>query len=366
MGRFRALAFVSAAAIAACTSEASPGGSGGSDPAALPDNASVMPGAGGAPTAAPGTTPTGLAGTDGVAGGSPSPTDTLGEMPVDGSDEVPIEPALPPPAACTGMPGAPGTNTRTVMNGALNRTFIVHVPPGLDPNTPVPVLFAFHGFTMSGQVMHDLTAFTAIADREGFIAVFPDGGGAAPWNVGTGICGVGAVVGGTEDDLGFLEKMIDAVAADQCIDRERVFVTGFSMGGYFSNHVGCQKSGVVRAVAPASGGTYMGDCPGGPMPVLLLHGMGDALIAPLCGTQARDLWVQRNGCSTEFDSVPVMGGHCEQHRGCPPGGQVTLCLFDSMAHGWAGASQQGATGFYGGGTQFENATELVWKFFSEQ
>lgn len=298
------------------------------------------------------------------AGAAPSPADTLGAMPGDAAGPMPTDPAAP--AACAGMAGAPGTNARSVMNGTLNRTFLVHVPPTLDPNTPAPILFAFHGFTMTGQIMHDLTAFTTVADREGFIAVFPDGGGGAPWNVGTGICGVGAIVAGAEDDLGFLDKMVESVAADQCVDRERVFVTGFSMGGYFSNHVGCQKADSIRAIAPASGGTYAGDCAGGPLPVLLLHGTSDALISPMCGTQARDLWVVRNGCSTEFDMLPVTGGHCERHKGCPAGGQVTLCLFDGMAHGWAGASQQGPTAFYGGGTQFENATELVWKFFAEQ
>lgn len=301
--------------------------------------------------------------TGGNAGSAPSPMDALdASAPLTPPDATPTEPGEP----CSGKPGAPGTNMRSVMNGTLNRTFLVHVPPTVDPNAPVPILFAHHGFTMTGQTMHDLTGFEAVADREGFVAVFPDGGGAAPWNVGTGICGVGAFVGGTEDDLGFVEKMLDDIAEDQCIDRTHVFLTGFSMGGYFANHVGCQKSDLVRAVAPHSGGTYAADCPGGPIPVLLLHGTGDALISPMCGTQARDLWVQRNGCSTDFDMVPVMGGHCERHKGCPEHGQVTLCLFDGMAHGWAGASQQGATGFYGGGQQFENATELVWKFFSEQ
>ncbi|MDH5673933.1 MAG: hypothetical protein OEZ06_17380 [Myxococcales bacterium] len=268
----------------------------------------------------------------------------------------------PAGAPCTGKPGAPGTNSHSVMNGALNRTYIVHIPESLDPNAAAPVLFVHHGFTMSGQVMVDLTGFKGIADREGFIAVFPDGAGATPWNVGTGVCGVGGAVAGVEDDFGFVDKMLDAIEADHCVDRERVMTTGFSMGGYFSNHIGCQEGGSkIRAIAPHSGGTYSGDCSGAPLPVMLLHGTGDALITPDCGTGARDLWVQRNGCSSEFETRPVMGGHCEWHNGCPEGGQVVMCLFDGMAHAWAGAPQ----GLYGSGPAFDDASELIWDFFKQ-
>jgi polyhydroxybutyrate depolymerase len=156
--------------------------------------------------------------------------------------------------------------------------------------------------------------------------------------------------------------MVANFEADQCLDRQHVFVTGFSMGGYFSHNIGCQKgNSLVRAIAPHSGGTYPGDCPGAPLPVMILHGTGDALSTPDCGTGARDLWVQRNGCSSEFESRPVMGGHCEWYMGCPEHAQLVFCAFDNMAQGWAGG-----TGLYGGGTQYQSATQLVWDFFKQQ
>jgi poly(3-hydroxybutyrate) depolymerase len=251
--------------------------------------------------------------------------------------------------------------------GALQRTFKLHVPDNLDPNAPAPVLFVFHGFTMTGQIMEDITGFDAVADSEGFVVAYPDGGDAAPWNVGEGICGVGGFVAGVEDDFGFIDAMLADIEATQCIDHQHVFATGFSMGGYFSNHIGCQLGGgKFRAVAPHSGGTYPGECPGAPTPIMILHGTADALITPDCGTGARDLWVQRNGCSTEVEMRPAMGGHCEWHKDCPPDGQVVLCTFDDMAHGWAGASTSGANGLYGGGDQYQSATQLVWDFFREQ
>jgi len=273
----------------------------------------------------------------------------------------------PPAGPCTAKAGAPGTHARTVMVGGVPRTYKLHVPASLDANAAAPVLLVFHGFTMSGQLMEDITGFDAVADAESFVVAYPDGGAAAPWNVGQNICGVGAAVAGADDDFAFVDAMLAQIEADQCLDRDHVFVTGFSMGGYFSNHIGCQQgNSKVRAVAPHSGGTYPGDCPGAPLPIIILHGTGDGLITPDCGTGARDLWVTRNGCSTEVEMRPAMGGRCEWHKDCPAGGQVVLCTFDGMAHGWAGASTTNANGFYGGGMEFQSATQLVWDFFKAQ
>jgi polyhydroxybutyrate depolymerase len=267
---------------------------------------------------------------------------------------------LPGPT-CPGRTGAAGLEQRSVVVDGLTRTFLVYVPSHLDPEEPATVVFVHHGFTMSGEVMRTLTWLSEVADEEGFVVAFPDGGGFFPWHVGTGVCGAGAAANGTTDDIAFVEAMIEDIDARHCVAKDEVFVTGFSMGGYFSNHIACERPDLVRAIAPHSGGTYAGDCAGGPTPVMIVHGTADGLIAVDCGVEARGHWVERNGCSSQFDVVPILGGHCEQHRDCPDGGQVTLCLLDGMAHGWSGGE-----GFYGGGTQYEDASWLIWSFFSEQ
>ncbi len=265
------------------------------------------------------------------------------------------------PGDCAGKPGAPGLSNRQVNAGGLPRTFLVHVPSNLDPNSAAPVVFAHHGFTMSGEIMRTLTDFQKVADENGFVVVLPDGAGTT-WNAGVGVCGAGALGSGSSDDFAFVEAMLGSVEADQCVDRKRVFTTGFSMGGYFSNHIACKRPDLVRGVAPHSGGGPPAGCLPGPKPVMIVHGTADALITFNCGTQSRDHWVQHNGCSADFDAKPVQGGTCEWSRNCPPGGQVVLCRLDGMGHGWAGH----VGGIYGGGTQFEDATRLVWSFFAAQ
>ena len=73
------------------------------------------------------------------------------------------------------------------------------------------------------------------------------------------------------------------ISQDQCLDAAHTFVTGFSMGGYFSEHVGCERSD-IRAVAPHSGGTLasLSSCTTGHVPVILFHGTADEVIADGC------------------------------------------------------------------------------------
>jgi polyhydroxybutyrate depolymerase len=268
-------------------------------------------------------------------------------------------PAAP---ACTRKAGAlRGASPQTVTVAGVQRSFVYYAPPELDPSSAAPVVIVAHGWTMTGQQMVDLTHYQALADREGFVALFPDGQplSIGPWNVGNGACpsSLGVLPLATGDDQAFIDAMLAFTESDRCVERRHLFVTGFSMGGYFSNETGCLRSDIA-GVAPHSGGSHdLSACPVERKPVILFHGTMDGLIPVTCGKEARDRWVEHNGCSAEVDTVDVLGGHCEYSKGCPAGGQVALCLFDGMDHGWAGGN--GAYGF----PSFEPATELSWSFF---
>ncbi len=262
---------------------------------------------------------------------------------------------------CAGVRSGAGIENRSVTVDGTLRSFLLYTPASLAPDRALPLVFVHHGFTMSGAVMRDLTALEKLADQEGFLIAFPDGTAVTPWNVGANICGLGAAVNSPANDFGFFEKMIEDIARDHCVDRARVFVTGFSMGGYFTNHVACKHPEWVRAAAPHSGGTYPEEgCGSAPKPVLILHGTSDMVISYQCGVEARDKWVKHNGCTMDADKVQVQGGVCEWYQGCRPGGQVVFCTFQNMGHGWSGG-----LGLYGGGTQFEGASQLVWDFFKK-
>ncbi|HKU43477.1 MAG TPA: PHB depolymerase family esterase [Polyangiales bacterium] len=251
-------------------------------------------------------------------------------------------------AACSGKPGKQGNDMRVFEKEGAR--YIVHFPNNLDPNRAVPLVFVAHGFTMSGAVMQSLTGFDAVADANGFVVVYPDGdGGATPWNVGVGACAPGSLVDApAADSFGYLDAMRASVERDQCIDAKKIFVTGFSMGGYFSHNVGCQRgNSFARAVGPHSGGTYPGTCPGAPVPIFVMHGDADTFIDyRACGMAARGYWLERNKCGTAFETKQVMGGSCDWYKDCDPNGQTVFCSFRGVGHAWAGG-----------------ATDAVWNFF---
>lgn len=268
-----------------------------------------------------------------------------------------------PSGDCTERPGTlRGKSRQRVDVGGAERTFVAYVPEDLDPSQPTPLVIAPHGFAMTGETMYEVTGFKELSDREQFAVVFPDGESFfAPWNVGEGISGGVSAVGASGDDQGFLDAIIDFVDRDLCLDRDHVFVSGFSMGGYFSNEVGCLRSDVA-SVGPHSGGSHdLAECEGSIKPVILFHGVLDAVVPyEENALLARDRWLERNGCDAAFDEKPVKGGSCEYYQSCPERAQVVLCHFEEMGHTWAG----GVDGLYGN-SAMASAAELAWKFWQD-
>jgi polyhydroxybutyrate depolymerase len=269
---------------------------------------------------------------------------------------------------CGSRPARAGEQRRQIVSGGVTRTFITYAPASLDPHQPAPLVLIFHGALMTAESMRDVTGFEELAEAKGFLAVFPNGDPTLTWNIrpkDAQVCGIGELVTNPDaDDLGFVDAIIADVQQTQCVDRSHIFATGFSMGGYFSNHLACQRPELLRAAAPHGSGTYKGTCKGR-VPMLILHGSGDLGVDFECGVESRELWVTRNSCSAQVEREPIEGGHCERHVGCPKDGDVTFCQFDDMCHGWAGHGTGSlfCTWDFGSGPGYEDATALIWRFF---
>lgn len=307
-------------------------------------------------------------------GAAPAGDDAGGGSDAAGSD-APSADAGP----CGSRSGMRGKTSRMLHVAGLDRTYIVYLPMSDDPRTPMPLVFVHHGYTMSGEDMYEVTGYPALADTEHIALAFPDGQSGpnslgAPWNVGSNLC---PDVTGTQppsasgDDFAFLDAMKADIAQDQCLDSDHIFLTGFSMGGYFSHHVGCMRPD-IRAVAPHSGGTHpFDDCVVDHKPVIMFHGLSDPVIPVGCDdpnvtppsgiTPAATAWAQKNGCATTTTSTTVDNGTCEVYDGCPADGQVELCTFTNMGHCWAG----GTGGSIYACSGYASATQLEWAFFKQ-
>ena len=77
-----------------------------------------------------------------------------------------------------------GTTEQSLMIDGHKRTYRVFVPDRV--GRPLPVVLAFHGGGGSGRQMEQYTRFDAIAEKEGFIVVYPDALD-GNWNDGRGV-----------------------------------------------------------------------------------------------------------------------------------------------------------------------------------
>jgi polyhydroxybutyrate depolymerase len=282
---------------------------------------------------------------------------------------------------------------RTLMVDGTSRTYYAYLPSSVAATKPAPFIFVMHGATQNGNDMITITGYESVADSEGIAVAFLDGentnsmSGAStldPWNVsdnGAAVCGAGDLANSAtaKVDFDFLDAVKTDVAQDQCLDTAHVFATGFSMGGYFTHHIGCDRTD-IRAIGPASGGTIasLSGCATGHVPAIIFHGTSDPLISSGCddpnGTAqsgfppTATLWAQKNGCQTTYQTIAENGtggngGQCYLYNGCPSDGQVELCTFTNMEHAWAGATS--CPGCIGSGNGYASATQLEWSFFKK-
>ena len=280
-----------------------------------------------------------------------------------GADAAPLVGACAPDAAI------PETGERTISFGGQDRTYHLHVPSGYD-RAPTALVLNFHGFTSNAGQQEYFSVMSEAADREGFAVAYPQGTGVSPsWNAG--LC-CGSAAQNEVDDVGLTAAIIDAVAAEMCLDPARVYSTGFSNGGFLSHRLACELSDRIAAIAPVAGVMGIEECnPGRPVPVLHFHGTADALV-PIDGggvsgfpsvAETVDDWAERDGCSGEPQvSFDEGDAHCERRDACDQGAAVELCVIDGGGHTWPGGRVPAAAGK----TSTDiSATDRMWAFFRD-
>ena len=195
------------------------------------------------------------------------------------------------------------TLNETMLHDGTTREYIVYIPTIYDGLTPVPLLFNFHGATMSAYDQMVYCDMRFVSDTAGYILVHPQGtlfNGETHWNVGSW------TARSTADDIGFTEAMIDTLANNYNIDLKRVYSCGFSNGGYFSFELACQLSDRIAAVGSVAGrmsiDTYNSCNPSHHTPVITIHGTADNTVGYYGNyppgsrsvSQVIDYWVNYN------------------------------------------------------------------------
>jgi polyhydroxybutyrate depolymerase len=254
-------------------------------------------------------------------------------------------------------------DSRSVSLDGLERNYTVVAPEFRDTGDLLPVLIAVHGAGASAERMAAYTGLSVLAQREGFIVVYPEGTIAADiegefsWNAGV-CCGVPART--DVDDIAFIDTVIRDVLGTFAGDPQRVFIAGFSNGGMLANRIACESSEHIAGIAVVAGALSGSDCVDRQrMPVLIIHGTADATV-PFAGgaTNARTgarfgswvnasvaedtrEWELTNGCASS--SARVIDGSLMTVSldECAAGTAVVLVTLEGGGHSWPTAEDSG-------------------------
>ena len=207
---------------------------------------------------------------------------------------------------------AAGRDEYGIFRNAAGRVFYkVHLPPSYRPGTPMPVLLALHGRTMSGfgrNSMEDLSRFSHIADTRGFIVIYPQGTPGSVWCFGDP---EHQLRGSGEPSL--LAGVTDAVIRKYGADAKRVHVAGASAGAAMAVIMAVTYPDVFAALCSIAGGEYAAHllAPGpeqitpvetarlayaqmGPrarqVPALIIQGDADTIVPPLFAERLVTHW----------------------------------------------------------------------------
>jgi polyhydroxybutyrate depolymerase len=289
----------------------------------------------------------------GVAAANPSESDTDGESMAPASvqeaqdpnalgnvvpEPVPGGASVGPPQPSSGcaQPTRVGSGAQGLDVDGVARTYRLDLPAGYDGTTPYPLVFAFHGATTSGELFRSArygNLLSAMADAA--IVVHPDAlGDPTAWN--------------TQADLPFFDALLSALGQSLCVDDARVFATGHSSGGFFTNTLGCQRGDVLRAIAPVSAGgpfTFGESGCAGDVAVWLAHAENDETVPFDSGVDSRDRWLTRNDCADA--TSPAAPSPCVQYAGCGDGLAVRWCVYQD-GHNWPDFAPEGIWSFFSG------------------
>jgi predicted peptidase len=194
------------------------------------------------------------------------------------------------------------------------------LPANYDPTHPYRLIFAFHGRQYTAQSVADggppgSGPFYGIESEAKGSAIF-----VAPQALSS------SWTNESDRDVTFVTEMISRFESQLCIDKNRIFATGFSMGAIMTIALGCEKADVFRAIAPMSG-KIQGDCSGSHgVAYWASHGTNDTTILPKDGEAARDTFAKRNGCSSQTTAGAPQG--CVNYSDCDTKYPTTWCTFD--------------------------------------
>src|ERR1700754_1304584 len=279
----------------------------------------------------------------------------------------------------------------TIAIDAKPRSFTSQLPD----KKPAPLVIVLHGNTQTGADMISRTAWPAVAKREGFAVVFPNGLNHAWADLRPNNLRAGRMPPYGTDDVAFIAKLVEKFVADGSADPKRIYVTGISNGGAMTMTLLCKRADLFAAAASVVinlTDQSADPCrPSQPVPMLMMNGTADPLV-PYKGGRGTSrfavdgfwsaektlgFWRKINGCEANDAAVTDLEDADRSDRStvtridskCPAGRDVVLYRVNDGGHRMPGSSDARfprlANTFLGPQNRDIDGAETIWTFFKK-
>lgn len=272
-------------------------------------------------------------------------------------------------------------------HGDRERYYYVHVPEGYDGTTPLPVVLNLHGGGGNADAARRQSGMNEVADRNGFIVVYPEGSGRLrhkllTWNAGS-CCAY--AVDQQIDDVGFFRALLDDLNSKYKIDARRVYATGISNGAMMAYRLACEMPDRIAAIGPVAGTMGVnGPVPGRGVPLIHFHGQLDRNVPFQGGFGPNGLlkvdhrsvpdtiawWCRANHCDAENPTLEkrpdvTIQRYAPRADAGAAGAPIELYELIEGGHTWPGGAD--ITSGLGTGKLVTtvDASELMWQFFQQ-
>lgn len=272
----------------------------------------------------------------------------------------------------------------------LQRHYILNLPPAYQETAQLPLVIFLHGGSGSAFTGQNFTQFTPFSNSENFIIVYPQGfapsaNGGFTWADGRGTSADNLGI----DDVGFIQNLIDTLISNYSIDTNRIYLSGFSNGGFMTQRIACEMNDRLAAIA-SLGSTMdvnlLANCdPERPLPTLILTGTADPFVpyegGPMQGNvpdivstfELVDFWANNNQCSTAADSLDVPDSNGTDNTtvttfdltGCACNASVRHIRINNGGHTWPGVELPDYEIIAGETNEDIHASEALWAFFQQ-
>jgi polyhydroxybutyrate depolymerase len=319
-----------------------------------------------------------------------------------------------PSPGCSAAPEPAVTNQPVHLTVAgMDRYYLLTTPAPSTPSptptptksatagTPVPrpLVVDIHGLAEGASVHAITTQFGALGQKDGFVAVFPNGtGNPVQWNTTDQTK--------SNPDLEFITALLQQVESTQCIDMSRVYASGLSDGSFMVSLLACTMSNSFAAIGAVSGLQLPKPChTTRSVPIITFHGTADpilyfnggvgvGLLKSLFGTSGTPSpsaststtttttqpaklhgrgvpatvqgWAVKDGCNPKSTDTRLSSQVIRRTYVCPPKTNVLFYIIVGGGHAWPGSKFSQQISKITGLTTFQiNATTTMWAFFQQ-